>query len=207
MDWKEQLKSHPVVSGLAWVGGILIPVIGLINSIFELAGQDAFKSPDNEGVSIYLKLTGWIFAELPLPVWAILPAIALGVLSVIKLRRQRICLRSLSAELELLRNPPRPTLPQLDSTDERVLFWVKHIYDSRSTGMGPTPADVAKASEITLTTVEAALDVLKKSGFVRLQKLRSAPIDLTSDARTYLRKPDVMSRYGAFEFNLAHRRI
>ena len=196
-----------MVAGLAWAVGILITLIGLINSIFELAGQDAFKSPDNEGVSIYGKFTGWILAELPLPVWAILPALILGVLSVIKLRRQRTCLKSLSTELELLRNPPRPALPQLDSTDERVLFWIKHIYDSRSTGVGPTPAHVASASEIPLTTVETVLDHLKQSGLVRLQKLKSAPIDLSPDARSYLRKPDVMARYSSFEFNLVHKRI
>jgi hypothetical protein len=205
MDLKERLKSNPVVSGLVWVFGIATTLIGGINSFFELAGQDAFKSPDNGGISIYLRLTGWLSAELAIPVWVILPAIALGSLSVIKLRRQRTCLKSLSAELELIRNPPRSALPQLDSTDERVLFWVKYI-DSRLTGMGPTPTDVASASELTLTTVETALDVLKQSGLVRLKKL-NAPIDLTSDAHTYLKMRGVLSRYGAFEYNLVHRRI
>ncbi|CRL48352.1 hypothetical protein [Pseudomonas sp. URMO17WK12:I11] len=210
MDWKVHLKSNPVVAGLIGVVAFITAIgtlAGAVNSIFEFAGQDVFKGSDSWFVRTYFKLTGWLSTEVVFSVWAVLPVLAVVAITVAYLLSQRTRLKTLSAELELLRNPPRPTIPQLDSTDERVLFWVKHIYDSRATGMGPTPANVASASEITLTTVETALDVLKKSGLVRLQKLKSAPIDLTSDARGYLKKPDVMSRYGAFEFNLAHRRI
>jgi hypothetical protein len=207
MDWKEQLKSNPVVTGLVWIVGIIITGVGAINSFFELAGQDAFKSSDGGGVSIYLKLTGWLSAELALPIWVILPAIALAVLSVVKLWRQRTCLKSLSAELELLKNPPCSAIPQLDSTDERVLFWATHIYDSSSTGMGPTPGVIASAASIRLTAVETALDVLKQSGLVRLKKLKNAPIDLTPEGRLYLKRPDISTRYSAFIMNIIHKRI
>ncbi|MNO90639.1 hypothetical protein D3C76_821640 [compost metagenome] len=141
---------------------------------------------------------------MALRVWTMLAALAVVTIAIAYLLYQRSRLASLSTELEALKNPPPP---QLDSTDERVLFWVRKLYDSTSTGVGPTPAIVASASDIPLMTVEAALDVLKQNELVRLKKFKADPIDLTSKGRKYLEKPDVMSRYGAFEFNVIHRRI
>ena len=211
MDWKEQLKRNRFIAVVIAVGAGIIAffavigtVAGAINSIFELAGQDVFTSTDSWIVSTYVKLTGWLSREVVVPIWKMLPALAVLTIAIACLLYQRSRLASLSTELEALKNPP---LPELASSDERVLFWVRKIYDSKSTGVGPTPAHIASVSDIPLITVETVLDVLKRSGLVQLKKLKSDPIDLTSKGRSYLEKPDVMSRYGKFEFNAVFTRI
>lgn len=211
MDWKEQLKRNRFIAVVLAVGAGIIAffavigtVAGAINSIFELAGQDAFTSTDSWIVSTYVKLTGWLSTEVAVPIWKMLPALAVLTIAIACLLYQRSRLASLSTELDALKNPP---LPELDSSDERVLFWVRKIYDSKSTGVGPTPAVIASVSDIPLMTVETVLDVLKRSGLVRLKKLKSDPIDLTTKGRLYFTKRDVVSRYGQFEFNTVFTRI
>lgn len=207
MDWKEQLKRNPVVACLIGVVAVITAigtVAGAINSILELAGQDVFTRPDGLPVSTYLQLTGWLSTKVVLPVWTMLPAMAIVSVTIAYLRYQRSRVACLSTELQALKNPP---LPELDSTEERVLFWVKKLYDSISTGVGPTPANVASVSQIPLTTVEAALGALKQTGLVRLKKLKSDPIDLTPKGWSYFAKKDVKSRYGHFEFNTIFMRV
>ncbi|MNX78291.1 hypothetical protein D3C86_1098720 [compost metagenome] len=207
MDWKEQLKRNPVIAGLIGVVAVITTIgtfAGAINSILELFGQDVFTSPDGLPVSTYHKLTGWLSTEVVLPAWTMLAALAAASIAIAYLLYQRSRLAYLAIELDALKNPP---LAELDSSDERVLFWVRKIYDSKSTGVGPTPAVIASVSDIPLMTVETVLDVLKRSGLVQLKRLKSDPVDLTSKGRLYFAKPDVLSRYGKFEFNTVFTRI
>lgn len=142
-------------------------------------------------------LAGWLVTDVAFPVWLALSLLVIATTVIVYLRHQRSRLASVTAELEKLKNPEAVTL---DAIEERVLFWATKIYDAHSTGEGPIPAFVASISGISLTTVEAALDVLKQKGLVRLKKFKSAPIDLTPEGRAYMAKKDVISRFAAFHF-------
>ena len=143
------------------------------------------------------KLWGWLILPMPLslpiglalfvPIASLLAVTALGLK----------CFRFRS-QLEALKNPASP---ELDSLQERVLFWIVKIYDSNSTGVGPTPAKVAETSGIQLSDVEAALDVLKQCQIVRRKKYKSNPIDLTAQGRTYVTQPGNKSRFALFHIN------
>lgn len=207
MDWKEKVKNHKLVvltvAGLTALT-LLGSFAGNINSLLDLAKRDELTGVAGWLLGSYFQVTAWLSFAITMPAWSLLPVVALAALAVRLLLRQRSQLVQLSEKLETLQNPG---LVDLDSTDERVLFWVRKIYDSNSTGTGPTPIVVAKAADMPLTTVEAALDVLKTCGLIRLQRLRSHPLDLTAEGRRYLARPDVLSRYGIFEFNVTYRRI
>ncbi|MBI6888359.1 hypothetical protein [Pseudomonas putida] len=206
MDWKEKIKNHKLVvftvAGLTALT-ILGSFAGNINSLLDLAKRDELTGVAGWLLNSYLQVTAWLSAPVTMPAWSLLAVVALAALAVRFLVRQRSQLAHLSEKLETLKNPG---LVDLDSTEERVLFWVRNIYDSSSTGTGPTPLIVAKVADMPLTTVEAALDVLKSCGLIRLQRLRSHPLDLTAEGRRYLARPDVLSRYGQFQFNVVYRR-
>lgn len=207
MNWKEKLKSNWFVTVVLGIAAFIIfigTVAGAINSLFDLAQRSEFTDEDSWLLRVYLQVSGWLSVALTLPVWLLLPISTLAVGAVYLLLRQRSQLIGLSQELDKLK---KPAVVELDSTDERVLFWVRKIYDGSSTGLGPAPAIVAHLADMPLSSVEASVDVLKQAGLIRFKKLKSDPLDLTSQGREYFKPLEVRSRYDTFEVNLLRRRI
>lgn len=184
MERLNKLKQSKAISALAVILGAVMffgTLAGAINDLIDFFNQGWL-----EGVGgWYAAATGWLSAEISAPLW-----VSLLVTTLVLLLGFR-CLR-LSTQLKTLKNP---TLPALDSLQERVLFWVIRIYDSVSTGVGPTPAYVAQKSNIPLSEVEAALDALKEKQLVKKKKMKSDPIDLTPQGRAYVSQPGIKARF------------
>lgn len=207
VDWKEMAKNNRILALILYIGAGLTglgAIAGALNSIFDLAQRVDISDENNWLPRVYVQVLDWLSLAATIPVWLMLPIFALAVASVYLLVRQRTQLSKLSKELDELKSP---SMADLDSSDERVLFWVKLIYDNTSTGLGPTPAIVAEAAKMPLSNVEASVDVLKQAGLIRLKKLKSDPLDLTAKGRDYFRSLEVLSRYDSFEIKLLNRRV
>lgn len=202
MDWKEKMKNNRLVAPVLYVVTALIglgAIAGAINDLFDLAQRVDLSDDDGWLPRAYVQVSDWLSATLTIPVWLMLPILALAAGVAYLLLRQRSQLSDVSQELDKLKSPG---FVALDSTDERVLFWVKRLYDRSSSGMGPTPAAVADSADMPLSNVEASVDVLKQADLLKLKKLKSDPLDLTSKGRGYFKPSDVQSRYAIFEVNL-----
>lgn len=201
------MKGNRLVASALYAAGALTAagtIAGAVNSLLDLAQRDEFTDEGSWLLRTYVQVTGWLSISVTLPVWLLLPALALAAWIARLAFRQRSTLIQLTQELDKLKNP---TVVDLDATDERVLFWIKKIYDSTSTGLGPTPADVAKAAEMPLSNVEAAVDVLKRVRLIRLKKFKSDPLDLTAEGRAYFNAQGVQERFDSFEMRLLSTRI
>lgn len=198
------MGSNRLFATLAWlVAGVGI-VAGAVNSALDLAQRDELTAGAGLLFKYYIQVTGWLSTKFTVPAWALLLLLALGVGAIRLILRQRSQLTDLSKALDAAATP---LTPELDSIDERVLFWVRHIYDSSSTGLGPTPAIVAHLADMPLSSVEASVDALKQAGLIRLKKLKRDPLDLTPQGREYFKSLEVRSRYDTFQLNLLRRRI
>lgn len=203
----QRIKEHWLITLALSIAALIVflgTVAGAINSLFDLVQRVEFTDEDGTLLRSGVQVISWLSVELSVPVWFILPLISVSGGIAYLLLRQRLQLAVLSQELNKLTNS---AVVDLSSTEERVLFWVKKIYDSTSTGLGPTPADVAKATEMPLSSVEAAVDVLKRASLIRLKKLRSDPLDLTAAGRAYFNALEVQERYDTFQVILLNRRI
>lgn len=187
MSLIERVKQHPIIATITVIG----PVASAIVAVDNLLHLQWF----NGALS---KFTAWLASGVTVPIWSLLLALILFALAVAYIVHLRSELVSVKAEHEALKNPTAITL---DSFEERVLFWATKIYDSRSTGEGPTPADIADIADMTLTDVEAALDVLKQKGVVVKKKFKNEPIALTAAGRDYLRQQEARRRFVVFSLN------
>lgn len=206
MDWKEKMRNNRLVASVLYVGAALTglgAIAGAINELFDLAQRVDLSDDDGWLLRAYVQVSDWLSVALTIPVWLMLPIFALAVGVAYLLLRQRSQLLDLSQELDKLKNP---VVVDLNHSDERVLFWVKKLYDRTSTGLGPSPTDVAKAADIQLSDVEASVDVLKQAGLIRFKKLKIDPLDLTPKGREYFKPLEVLSRYDTFEINLLPKR-
>lgn len=207
MDLKEKVKNNKLVTTIFSVFTVVALVAGFADdlaSIFELGRRLGFSNENGWLHEAYLQIVAWLSFVVAFPAWSLIPVFALAACTMCLLLRQRSRLAMLSKELDALKNP---VAVELSSLEERVLFWIKKIYDKTSTGEGPTPVDVATAAEMTLSNVEGIVDTLKGAELVRLKKFKSDPLDLTSKGREYFKSLAVLERYDAFEINLLRKRI
>lgn len=206
MDWWHKVKDQKSVVVAAWICGSVVAIgtfLGAINSIAEFVGLGWFDGADGWIANTYNRLTGWLAFQISLPVWALLPALAVVVYITIRLRIDRTqmsqSLALATTELEALKQP-KPLEPiTLSSVQESVLFWAVLLYDTQHPGANPIPRLLAEVSGQTLTTVEAALDALVQKGVVKMRLLKFAPVELTPEGRTYIGSEIVSPRYESFK--------
>jgi len=192
VDW---MKHHSwwlsIPAGLAFERLLAyLTSIDLLGSAWQLLGTAG------QHLAAYLR------ADLTFPAWALIALVVPLLLIISWLYRERSQLsQSLAAattELEALKQPKPPEPINLSSVQETVLFWAVVIYNIQQTGAGTPLSDIASLSGLPLTTIEAALDVLKSQGVVKMKKYKLDPVDLTPEGRAYMGRKEVSLRYDRF---------
>lgn len=192
MEWWHRVKNHKAVVVALWIAGAvggLGVFFGGINSIVEFVGLGWFDSADGWIASTYRKLTGWLAVEVSLPIWSLLPVIALASLPV----AQRIQ----SSYRERVQPPATlaPVVPLLNADQRRVLQTISAEIEKQR-GF-PSFADLKKETGFTHLVTEGAIDVLLGEGLIRWDwdRMDILRASLTPAGRAYLLSPEISSEY------------
>lgn len=205
MRWWYKVKDQKAIVVLTWICGGVIALgtfLGAINSIVEFKELGWLDGADGFIANTCRQLLGWLAIQVSVPIWLLLPVLAFVVFITLRLSSDRSklsqSLAEVSTELEVSKQPKPPESITLSPDQESVLFWVVLIYNTRQTGAGVAPALLSGASELPLTTIDAALNALEQKGVVKTRAAKLAPVELTPEGLTYLQREAARLRYEQF---------
>lgn len=194
MEWWHKIKDQKAVVVACWILGGIISLgtfLGAINSIVEFVGLGWLNGADGWIASTYRKLTGWLAVKLSLPIWSLLPVLALASLPA----AQRIQSRYREQVQPLAPPAACPVEPLLNADQRRVLHAISTEIEKQR-GF-PCFADLKKETGFSHLVTEGAIDVLLGEGLIlwdwdHMNILRAS---LTPAGRAYLLSPEISSEY------------